>query len=384
MIYFIILLFLFFHLSARGNTMITTLYAIQLQANPVQLGFIIASAALFPMILAIYAGKVSDRLGYRIPLVFGSLGVGLALLLPYLFTDKLFILYLSQLLFGLAYIFVLVPLQNLVGSLSSLETRSRNFSTNSLSISLASLLGPAITGFSIDHLNYATTYLGLSIMAAVPGILIVWHGFPFPGTAIKEEDSKERLMDLITSPALRKMYMMSGVLLTGIGMYEFYFPIFAEHIGFSASTIGILLSINASAYFIVRLFLPWLIRKFHEEAILTGCLFLSAVPFFLIPWFHDFISLALISFILGLALGCGQPLSIVLAYNYSPKGRTGEVLGIRLTVNKVVQLLVPILFGSIGSLLGFFPIFWSNAVLFLISGLKGLEKGGKNQKDIVS
>lgn len=71
-----------------------------------------------------------------------------------------------------------------------------------------------------------------------------------------------------------------------------------------------------------------------------------------------------------------------MAYNRSPKGRTEEVLGIRLTVNKTVQFLVPILFGSVGSLLGFFPVFWSNAVLLLFSGFSLIEKKAKAHETI--
>jgi MFS family permease len=78
--------------------------------------------------------------------------------------------------------------------------------------------------------------------------------------------------------------------------------------------------------------------------------------------------MAAVSFLLGLGLGCGQPLSIVLTYNNSPAGRIGEALGIRLAVNKFTQITVPILFGSLGTLFGIFPVFWSNAALLLIGG----------------
>jgi len=59
------------------------------------------------MLFAAYAGRLSDRIGLRLPLVSGILGTGIALLLPYLFKDQLFILlipnlYLDYLKFSLS------------------------------------------------------------------------------------------------------------------------------------------------------------------------------------------------------------------------------------------------------------------------------------------
>jgi len=68
-----------------------------------------------------------------------------------------------------------------------------------------------------------------------------------------------------------------------------------------------------------------------------------------------------------LGLGCGQPLSIMQTYTRSPAGRSGEALGVRITVNKLTQFAVPIFFGSIGAAFGVIPVFLANA-LFLISG----------------
>ena len=66
---------------------------------------------------------------------------------------------------------------------------------------------------------------------------------------------------------------------------------------------------------------------------------------------------------MGLGLGCGQPLTITLSYNYSPPGRAGEALGLRLTVNKFTQIVVPVVFGSLGAWLGLYPVFWSCAAM---------------------
>ena len=377
MIYLIIIIFQSFYIGFRGNTMLTTLYAISLEASTFQVGIIVGLAAFFPMVLSIYIGQVSDKIGFRYPLMLGSFGVSVALFLPYIIKGELYILFVSQAIFGLAFILLLVNIQNLVGKISTIDNRAQNYAIFSLGISTASLLGPLITGFSIDHLGYNNTYLILSLMAAIPGCFILFNLLKLPTSTVTKEISTNSFKDLLASQSLRKTFIISGVILSGIGIYEFYFPIYGKYIGFSASMIGIILSVNASAFIMVRLFMPLLIKRYTEEGVLKGCLFIAAGAFLLIPFFKGVIALAIVSFILGIGLGCGQPLSIVMAYNASPEGRTGEVLGVRLTVNKIVQFFVPIIFGSVGAMVGFFPVFWSNSLLLFSGGLFGFT----NNKD---
>jgi predicted MFS family arabinose efflux permease len=76
-----------------------------------------------------------------------------------------------------------------------------------------------------------------------------------------------------------------------------------------------------------------------------------------------------LSFGIGLALGCSQPLTLNLAYNYSPPGRAGEATGLRLTINNIMHVGVPIASGALASLLGVAPVFWACAVMLVASGL---------------
>jgi MFS family permease len=214
----------------------------------------------------------------------------------------------------------------------------------------------------------------LACFSFVPGLFFIFNVLPFPKTKQKEGNQEYSFVELLLKRSLRKTFITSGIILTGVGLYEFYFPIYGKTLGLSASTIGVIVSCNAVAYILSRLLMQWMLSKFKEETVLGGCLTISAVAFFLIPLFDQAYFLMIISFIMGLGMGCCQPLSIVMAYNRSPKGRTGEVLGIRLTVNKTVQFVVPILFGSVGSVLGFFPVFWSNAFLLMFSGISLIEK----------
>ncbi|MNC95688.1 hypothetical protein D3C83_128690 [compost metagenome] len=83
------------------------------------------------------------------------------------------------------------------------------------------------------------------------------------------------------------------------------------------------------------------------------------------------------AFALGLGLGCGQPLTLSLIYSRAPQGRSGEALGLRVTINNFMHIVVPLLFGTIGSVLGVAPVFMANA---LILGGGGVLIGRRDKK----
>jgi hypothetical protein len=68
-----------------------------------------------------------------------------------------------------------------------------------------------------------------------------------------------------------------------------------------------------------------------------------------------------VTFTIGLGLGAGQPISMTMAFNQSPAGRTGEVTGLRLTANNVARIVIPLTAGALGAAFGMVPVFWMNA-----------------------
>jgi MFS family permease len=65
----------------------------------------------------------------------------------------------------------------------------------------------------------------------------------------------------------------------------------------------------------------------------------------------------------GIGMGCCQPITLMLTFSGSTEGRSGEALGLRLTVNHLTRVVTPLIFGSIGSFFGLFAVFWGNAAL---------------------
>ncbi|QPR69379.1 MFS transporter [Lysinibacillus macroides] len=371
-VYVIVFLTLLFQISLKGNIMLVTLTGLHLEASPTILGILLALGSLFPMLLASYAGRLSDRIAINYLLAIGMIGAALSLFVPYFFHNHLYVLLAVQLSFGLFQILTVVSSQNLIGTVSTSATRAKNYGIYTLSVSIANLIGPLIVGGAIDFFHYRIAYMVLGIFAVIPGVFFLFIPIRKKKATLKESVEERSFLQLLFHPQLKQVFITSGVILTGVGLFEFYFPIYTDSLGLSASIIGVLVSINACAFILSRLLMHVLQRKFTSAQIIGGCLLIAGATFFFMPFVTTVPLLALLSFIMGLGLGCCQPLSIVMAYDHSPAGHTGEVLGIRLTVNKAVQFTVPILFGSI-SFLGFFPIFWFNTILFVLSGRSLLQ-----------
>lgn len=354
----------------RGSKVLVSLFALELGAPQIMLGVIVALYSLCPTLLALYAGKLTDRLGVRWPLVLGCLGIGLSLLLPGLL-PSLYTLYLSALLIGFCFVFYNVSVQNLIGMLSSTEARTRNFSNLSLMIASGGFVGPLIAGFAIDHFGHAIGYLGIAVLPAISAVIIfsARHKLAeLSGAKVKEEEAGYAV-GLLNNLPLRRTLITSGIILTAIDLFQFYMPIYGHAIGMSATAIGTVLAMFAGASFIVRTILPQIVKRFGEEPVLASSIFMAAGTYLLFPLVESGIVLGIIAFLLGLGTGCGQPLTLMMIYARAPEGRSGEALGLRMTINNLTHVLVPLFFGTLGTAFGVAPVFLANAVMLGAGGM---------------
>lgn len=361
-------------IGLRGGKVAISLYALELGASAAAVGVLAALFAVFPLLLAVRAGRISDRFGVRTPIVCGvlTMAAGLALAVA---TPTIAWLFVCPALIGLGHIFFHVAIHNLVGSLGADADRTRNFATFSLGISVAAFIGPSLAGFAIDLVGFRAAFAILAFVAAAPAVHVLVHRTLIPARVRHEEQEEGRsALDLLAIPALRRALIMSGVALTGIELFSFYLPIYGRSIGLSPSVIGMVLSSYAVAGFIVRAFMHRLAQRYTELGVLSGSLFVAAAAYFAVPVLADGWLLAGAAFALGLALGSAQPLTIILTYNHAPAGRSGEALGMRIMANKVTQIAVPLAFGGFGAALGAAPVFLATATFLLAAGLLSLRR----------
>lgn len=366
----VILLSLMSHTAYKGSKVLMSLSALEMGANEFFVGLLFSTYALFPLLLSVFAGKISDRVGFRKPMLFGTIGLFAGLALPFAI-PRLEVLYLAAGLIGCCYIFYTVAVQHLIGAMGEGLDRTRNYSWFSLGIGMTALLGPTSAGFLIDAVGHRNTFALMAALPVVPILLLgLWTGW-LPKTAhstiTKAEKATHRVSDLVRNRPLRRALITAGIIETALELYNLLLPIYGHSIGLSASEIGMILGAFGLALLIVRAVMPRLVKHLGEEQLLALSLLLATCVCLVFPFVTGFATLFAISFVLGMGLGCGSPLSMMLAYNRAPAGRSGEAMGLRQMVNKGTEVLVPFVFGSLSTAFGMVPVFWLDAVLLAIA-----------------
>lgn len=349
--------------SMKGSRVLMTLFAIELGTGPFETGLLLGLYGLFPFLLAVRAGRIADRFGNRVLMYSGLAAVTAALALPAAL-PVLPVLFIAASLTGLTSMMFVVAAQNLVGLLSRPGTRTRNFSYYSIGESMANVAGPVLVGVTIDLYSHPFAYAILAaITASCVAVLHLGRRW-IPDTAGGPGAPQSRAAaDLLRLPALRNALVINGVVMTGLDLFNLYLPIYARGIGLSATTIGLIIGAFGAAELIVRMMIPRIAARWGERSMIGGALAVACVAFVVFPLTQIPWLLAAMSFVAGLGLGCGQPLTMILAFNAAPEGRSAEAIAMRLSVSYGAHVVIPPVFGAVGTALGVAPVFWACAVL---------------------
>lgn len=355
--------------SMSGARLVMSLYAIELGAQPFEVGALIAVMQAMPFIFSLPIGRAADRHGTRWLIAGGFSFLVVAMVLP-VYWPSIAMLFLVAGMNGLHLAINNVALQQLAGVLSAPEARARNFSNLALSGAASNLLGPMIGGVSIDQLGYAGA-CGVMFAIALSGVivLLVWgrvlpRGNARPPRAAGSGDH--------TRPPIRDIWKLLGAsMLTQLctDIYIFYLPVYARSVGLSATVIGMVMGTYAVAIFIMRAAMPALHKALGETRLLSYSFFLAGMAFLVMPLFTNPWLLGLVSVMVGLGNGCGQPLTMMMVVARSREGRSGEMLGLQLTVNGAGRSGGPVLMGAAGSLIGIPSVFVISFALMWAGGL---------------
>jgi len=244
------------------------------------------------------------------------------------------------------------------------------FSWLSIGPAMSNFLGPFSAGLLIDHAGvwlggqagdlggYRAAFL---LMALLP--LASWWWVrrtpELPAAAPAAGHGTRRAWDLLREPMMRRLLLVNWFLSSCWDVHAFVLPVLGHERGYSASVIGTLLGSFALAATAVRLSMPWLAAHLRERVVISGAMLLTAALFALYPFMPNAWSMGLCSVLLGLVLGSVQPMIMSTLHQITPADRHGEALGLRLMSLNGSSVLMPVLFGSIGAVVGVSVVFWT-------------------------
>lgn len=359
--YLVVLISIAIHSCYLGSKVVVSLLALSLGASPLTVGVLAAFYALVPLLLGVWSGRLADTIGMRTPMLIGAACTAVAMATGFLF-PSLIGLFAVPLLMGTGFVLFNVSIQNLAGGFGRPEERARNFSLLSIGYSVSAFFGPTFAGFSIDIAGHAATFGFFSLFTLLPlGVLCYNRRLTQVAAPAGERDARSTRALLSDAP-LRRIIITSGLTVAANELFAFYLPVYGHSIGLSASTTGVILGTYAIAAFVTRFALPTLIRRFRTERVMVSFMLIAASAFVFLPVTQEAPLLMALAFVIGIGLGVAQPVLMMVSYDRSPPGRTGEVTGLRLTANNVARVAIPLVAGALGTLLGAAPVFLLNAI----------------------
>jgi len=364
------------HSVLSGSRVIVSLDALSMGASPFTVGVLMALYALLPMLLAVAAGRFSDRVGTRRPMLIGTALIALGATLPFAIPG-LPSLCVSATLTGIGFMVFQLATQNATGELGGPAARARNFSLLALGYSVSGFIGPLVAGFTIDRFGFRAAFAVFALVALIPLAVLTRRRLPLPGGRAPAGAAHHGgVLALLRHRTLRRVFAINALLSLGWDLHSIFVPIYGARIGMSASQIGIVLASFAAATFAVRFSMPAISRRLTEQQVLTAALLLAGAVYLAFPFSTSVSGLLVLSFILGLGLGSGQPMVMSLLHTHAPPGRMGEAAGVRMSLVQSMAVAVPLVSGALGASIGIAPVFWSVGACLLAGGFIA-RRGGR-------
>lgn len=151
---------------------------------------------------------------------------------------------------------------------------------------------------------------------------------------------------------VRAVLLSSFVALFVFGVRNSFYPLLLQRQGRSLGAIGLLLSVIGLASLLVRLPLPALLRRVGAERALTASMWLMVVPMTLTPWLGTMWALVPAAVAIGCGLGVNPPVTVELMAVHTSAQERGLAMGLRVSSNRLAQLVQPVLFGAVAAAAG--------------------------------
>lgn len=320
-------------------------------------GVLLALFALAQVFLALPAGRFAQRHGLHKPFllagVVATAGGLLAVAWPYFG-----VLCVTALCSGAAVCLAMIALQRHVGHLAADATALRQvFSWVAIGPSVSNFLGPFLAGMLIDTSGFRTAYLLLAFLPA----LAWWWVRRVPDPVPADNTSPEvrgSAWSLLRVRDFRNLMVVNWMLSSCWDVHTFLVPVLGHERGYSATVIGTILGLFAVAATLIRLIIPLLAARLRESTVIAGAMVTTAALFGVYPLVQAPWAMAILSVLLGLALGSVQPMVMSTLHQITPRHRHGEALGLRSIAINGSSVVMPLLFGSAGLVIGAGAVFW--------------------------
>jgi MFS family permease len=348
-------------------------------------GLLLALFAAAPVLMALQAGRLADRLGYHRPVYMAAalvvFGAALAVASTFVQGHLHFVLLCAGGAFsGAGANLGMLTIQRTGGLIAHDSTeRLRIFSWLGVAPAFANVIGPVAAGFMIDAQGFRAAYALLLLLplATLLSARLVPHLAQQQAAPVAADATKKRsAWDLLQVPGFKRLLVVNWLFSTCWDVHTFAVPILGHERGFSASTIGLILGSFTLSVTAVRLVIPALAHRIQETTVLRAAMLATCGIFMLYPLAPSPLLMGVCALMLGVSLGCVQPVVMSMLHHLTPDQRHGEALAFRSMAINASSSVMPLFFGATGLVAGAALLFWAvggavGAGNWLVSGLRG-------------
>ncbi|MGW3614025.1 MFS transporter [Micromonospora sp. NPDC005163] len=373
----------------------TSYRALELGAGSLGVGVVTACFAALPLVLAIPAGRAVD--GAR-AVLFLRVGAACSLTgaLVLASAGSLLVLALGNAVAGVGLLLSAIASQGIIARRADLSDHDRAFGLFTVAASAGQLVGPLASGLAADAAfggsGGGSSRAGLLLAAGFAASqLLVCLGYrarpqagEVPSTATGLPDGAPRVAGMLRTRGMPPALLSSLALLACVDLITVFLPVFAQERGISAQTVGWLLALRALASVASRLLVARLAARWGRRIVLVGSMVLAAVSLAALPSSPALGVLVPLMLVAGFTLGVGQPLTMSWVTGLVPATSRATALAVRLSGNRVGQVVVPATAGAIAGMGGAAGVFLLTAAMLsaasasvVVSGARESALGGE-------
>lgn len=336
-------------LSSSMMQVMVPLYAVSLGLGPQWLGVLIALPGVFPVLLALQAGRMVDRGGPGRWLMIGMTGMCLAPAVLLLFPG-VGALVASRIIVGAFVLFVSLSAQSLTAAVNNGRSHQANYGTYSTWVAVGRMIGPVLFGMVLDAYGFQASFLVILVIL-VAGASLSYLVFRMTGSLRVDGStdvvgSGKAVKSIVSNVGFQVAVFASAGIFLALTVREAFLPVMLEEMGMSATLIGTLVSIGSLTAVLIRLVMPQVVRLLGGTGrTLIVVMAAVAVGIGLLALAKSVTAFVVLAVVVGFGTGIGFPLSIVAVATHVPARQRGMALGLRLSASHLVETFVPALAG---------------------------------------
>jgi MFS family permease len=328
--------------------------AVELGLSIVWLGFIAATFAIFPILIAVRVGRHIDRGHDARTTQVGSAIFPIAMTGFALWSTPAGLLVCSTVM-GIGHIMLMASQQMVCVRAAGPRSLEAVFGNFMVANSIGQGLGPYIVGWAGGNSPLPPTQFLFavaafcSVLALAAALLLRPSGTTRSDTAAAELVPVSQILRI---PGLVTVIMAGVIMVAASDVIIVYVPLLGSERHIDVHDIGLLLTVRAAASMMARLFYSRMVAAFGRWPLMVAGTFVCGLSYAVIaiplPLWAMHLTIALMGFSFGLA----TTLSITIVVDMTTVGARGTTNSVRIMSNRLGQFVMPFGAGLVAAVAG--------------------------------